>query len=167
MANTFVKIASLSTYGVAFYEFTSIPATFTDLMIRTSIRTDRANYHESIEMKFNSTNSNRSNRRIYVATSTATADTGSVMYGGQASAASNTANCFGSGIVYIANYATTKVKMSHEFGGSQGNSTSKLMDLNLNAWNDTATITTIRLTPENGGQIQQYSTADLYGIKSS
>jgi len=167
MATTFTKIASISTYGVASYEFTSIPATYTDLMIMTSIRTNLSDTHEGLELEFNSTNANRTDRRIYANITTAYTDTGSVMYAGRASAANNTANCFGSTLTYITNYTTTKVKMSHGFGGSQSNSTSKLMDIMVNAWNDTATITSIKIKPDSGGTIQQYSTADLYGIKNS
>jgi len=169
MATTFTKIASLSTYGVAFYEFTSIPATFTDLMLITSVRTDRPSpaIQETFQLQFNSTNSNRSTRRIYVATSTAGTDTDTSMHGGGASAAINTANCFGSSTLYITNYTTTKAKMSFATGGSQSNGTGKFLDVVVNQWNDTATITTIRLTPQNGGIIQQYSSADLYGIKNS
>lgn len=167
MANTLTKIASISTYGVSFYEFTSIPATYTDLVIMASLRTNTADVHEGIELNFNGLTTNRSDRRIYGYQSTAYTDTGSVMYAGRASAASNTANCFGSLIVYITNYATTKVKMSHGWGGSQSNSTQKLMDMSVNAWNAATTITSIKLVPDSGGIIQQYSTADLYGIKSS
>ena len=169
MANTFTKIASISTYGVSFYEFTSIPATYTDLMIMSSIRTDRPSpaIQETLQLQFNSTNSNRTTRRFYVATSTAGTDTDTSMHGGGASADINTANCFGSSTLYITNYATTKAKMSCATGGSQTNGTGKFIDVVVNQWNDTATVTTIRLTPQNGGIIQQYSTADLYGIKSS
>ena len=168
MANTYEKIASISTYGVLFYEFTAIPATYTDLMIRSSIRTDRPSTHETLLLQFNSTNSNRTNRRIYAYGTSATADgVETTMYGGQASAASNTASCFGSGTVYITNYTTARDKMSTELGASQSNNTNKILDLNVNRWNDSAAITTIRLTPENGYTIQQYSTADLYGIKKN
>jgi len=168
MANTFTKIATISTYGVSSYEFTSIPATYTDLMLITSIRTSgTATAQEGLELQFNSAVSNRSDRRFYAYINTAYADTGTAMYAGRASATGATANCFGSTITYITNYTTTKVKMSQSMGGSQSNSTTKLMDVMVNAWNDSATITSIKIIPDEGGTIQQYSTADLYGIKSS
>ena len=169
MANTYEAIATVEvgSGGAANIEFTSIPATYTDLCLVSSVRTSRGAYHESLTMTFNGASTNRTNRRLYGdgATRNSTSDT--LMYGSQASGSTATASTFGSSTIYIPNYTSSNNKSSSEEGVSENNATNAFAELNANLWSSTAAINQITLTPENGGTIQQYSTATLYGIKNS
>jgi hypothetical protein len=169
MANTFIAIQTVTvgSGGAATIDFTAIPATYTDLLLVSSIRTSRAAYHEALNMSFNGLTTNRTNRRIYADGSSAASTSGSTMYGSQASGATATASTFGNSSVYIPNYTSANYKSSSEDQVSENNATNAFAALNANLWSSTAVITQITLTPENGGTIQQYSTATLYGIKSS
>jgi hypothetical protein len=169
MANTFVKIASVTVGagGAANIDFTGIPQTYTDLVVLHSMRTSRTNYHESIKLSFNGSTSSQTNRRLYGDGGNAASTNDTLMYGGQAGAASGTANTFGNSMVYIPNYTSSNNKSSSEEGTGENNATGSLIDMNANLWSNAAAINQITLTPENSGTIQQYSTAYLYGIKNS
>jgi len=168
MANTYMLIAKVTVTGTqSNIQFTNIPSTFTDLLICHSLRTTRAAYHESIAMEFNGTGSNRTYRRIY-GVNNMNIDNGAFMYGGQAAGNTNTpSTAFGTSMVYISAYAASRAKIALECGGSENNDTNTLRDMVASIWNDTAPITSITLTPENGGTIQANSTAYLYGIKNT
>lgn len=169
MATTFHKIATVTvgSGGASNIDFTSIPQTYTDLIIFHSMRTSRNAYHESIKLSFNGSTSSQSNRRIYYDGSSYATTTDTLMYGGQASGSTATSNTFGNSTVYIPMYAGSLTKSSIEEGASENSAASSLLDMNSNFWSNTAAITQVTLTPENGGTIQQYSVATLYGIKNS
>lgn len=169
MANTYVAIATVTvgSGGASTIDFTSIPSTYTDLVLVSSVRTSRSAYHESLTLSFNGATTNRTNRRIYGDGSGAASTSDTTMYGGQASGATATSSTFGNAITYIPNYAGSTNKSSSNDGVSENNATNALAMLNANLWSSTAAINQITLTPENGGTIQQYSTATLYGIKNS
>ncbi len=169
MANTMTLIASstVGSGGASSIDFTSIPGTYTDLMLMHSLRTSRSSTSESILLSFNGVTTNRTNRRIYGSGTTANSTSDTIMYAGQASGATATASTFGNSSIYIPNYAGSNNKSSSEDGVSETNATGVIMDLNANLWANTAAITSISLTGENSGTFQQYSTAYLYGIKNS
>lgn len=145
--------------------FDNIPQTgYTDLKIVHSARTSRSAYQESILLNFNGVTTNRSNRRLYGTGSSVASTNDTLMYGGQASGATATASTFGNSEIYIPNYTSSNFKSSSEDAVSENNSTNALSTLNANLWSSTAAITSITLTPENGGSFQQYSTFALYGI---
>ena len=152
--------------GASSVTFSGIPQTgYTDLVLKSSIRTSRAAYHESLTMSFNGLTTNRTNRRIYGDGASAASTSDTTMYGGQAAGATATASTFGSETTYIPNYAgTTYNKSSTNDAVSENNAASALAMLNANLWSSTAAITSITLTPENSGTIQQYSTFYLYGV---
>ena len=169
MATTYEAIATVEvgSGGASTIDFTSIPSTYTDLVLLSSVRTSRAAYHESLRLSFNGATTNRTNRRIYGNGSIAASDTDTIMYGGQASGATATSSTFGNAITYIPNYASSNNKSSSNDGVSENNATNAIAMLNANLWSSTDAINQITLTPENGGTIQEHSTATLYGIKNS
>jgi len=65
MANTYTLINSnVLASSAASVTFSAIPATFTDLVIRASIRTDRAAVEDWLYIKFNGLTTNRSYTRL-------------------------------------------------------------------------------------------------------
>jgi hypothetical protein len=169
MAKTFTLIASVivGSGGASTINFSSIPAIYTDLTIVNSVRTSRSAIHESLLLSFNGATSNSTNKRVYGTGGGATSTTDTLMYGGQAAGATATSSTFGNSIVYIPNYAGSNNKSSIEYATSENNATGSQMNINGNLWSSSVAINQITLTPENGGTIQQYSTAYLYGIKNS
>ncbi len=167
MANTFVLIASVTvgSGGAATIDFTSIPSTYTDLLLFASTRPDGTDTW--INISFNGSTSNFSSIRI-------TADGSSVS---SASAATNfanilngrssyTANTFSNGSLYIPNYAGSNNKSFSTDSVNENNATEAVTALIAGLRSNTAAITQITLTP-NSGSFVQYSTAYLYGISNS
>jgi hypothetical protein len=170
MATTYEIIASVTvgSGGAADIEFTSIPATYTDLVILSSLRTDTTGDNfDGIRMTFNSTSANRSTRRLYGTGSSVNSSANSYIVGSMASTALNTSNTFGNGLCYIPNYAGSTYKSSSTDAVSENNGTTALADFDAGLWSDTSAITSIQLTSENAGNFVEHSTAYLYGISNA
>jgi hypothetical protein len=170
MANTFVKIASVTvgSGGAASIDFTSIPATYTDLCLLVSARGTRANANDALAITYNSTTSGESSRELF-GTGSAVGSGGdpSGMYLGYISGDNATASTFGSSTLYIPNYAGSNNKSSSADSVSENNATAAASSLEANLWANSAAITSIKLEPFLGDTVMQYSTATLYGIKNS
>jgi hypothetical protein len=176
MANTYVKIATatVGVGGAVSMDFTSIPATYTDLVLKISARTNRVGQLvDSLKLTFNGATTSFSNRGLGADTNAGT--TFSFSNGGSASiedsiftAASNaTANTFGSGDIYIPNYASSNNKSTSGDSASENNATQSYLLVTGGLWSNSAAITSIKLAPLGGTLINQHSTATLYGIKNS
>jgi hypothetical protein len=173
MANTFTKIASVTvgSGGSASIDFTSIPATYTDLAILTSTRNDLADIGENIAMQFNGdTGSNYNWRRIYGDGSAAYSDKDNPItriLSGFSNGASTTSNTFSSQQIYIPNYAGSNYKSVSTESVGEGNVSAMLMMMIAGVWNSTSAITSIKLYFPGSTKFVQYSTATLYGISKS
>jgi hypothetical protein len=171
MALTYVQIGSTVTVGsggTSAIEFTSIPSTYTDLIVSTSIRTSRnTTFQGNMKVQFNSSTSNYSGRflrgnEIYVETYNPTA----IEFG--APTAYGTANTFGNAAIYIPNYAGSTYKSVSIDSVIEYNNVNQFNYLMAGLWSDTSAITSIKIfTSDAGFNIEQYSTASLYGIKNS
>jgi hypothetical protein len=171
MPTTYEAIATVTvgSGGAATIDFTSIPATYTDLVMLLSIRDNRATVIDSeAYIKFNNNTSNYSYRYLY----------GSGVSVGSGNAASYppmaitcagaTASTFASNSVYIPNYAGSNNKSVSVDGVSESNIASGVYAyLVAGLWSNSAAINQITITPFGGNSFVQYSTATLYGIKNS
>lgn len=171
MANTFelISSATVGSGGAATVDFTSIPATYTDLVLKLSMRTNAGNAQgDWIKMYFNS-NSTGYVARLLIGNGTAASSFTATGWGwaAQQNSTSQTANTFGNGEIYIPNYAGSANKSFSSDSVSETNATSPEMELAAGIWSNTAAITSISLSSGNGGTIQQYSTAYLYGVKNA
>jgi hypothetical protein len=174
---TYIKIGSTVTVGVGgavSIDFTSIPSTYTDLLIAITARTNRIGQSvDSLKLTFNGATTSFSNRGLGADTNAGTAF--SFTNGGSASiedaifvpATNATASVFGSGEIYIPNYAGSTNKSTSGNSGSENNATQAYMLMTAGLWSSTAAITSIKLAPLSGTLINQYSTATLYGISKS
>jgi len=174
MATTYKLISSVTlSSSAANIDFTSIPSTYTDLLILCSIRTDRSDYVESIMLRFNSSTSNYTTRGLSndganVVSSTTSGETGMLI--GILSGSSATANTFGNGSIYIPNYAGNKNKSVSADTVTESNdpiATTTYLRLFAGLWSDISAITSIRLYSRNSFNFVQYSTAYLYGISNA
>ena len=165
MANTYTLITSVTvgTNTPTEIDFSSIPATYTDLMLMVSTRTTNA----FLDIKFNGSTSNRSSKYLY-GDGTNTGSGSQAGYLGVTSYSSDTANTFGNMSVYFPNYASTTTYKSYSTDTvRENNATSGEQDLVAGLWSDNAAINQITIFPESSGTFAQYSTAYLYGIKNS
>ena len=150
--------------GAATIAFSSIPQDRGALTLNLYGRTDAAANSDNITVEFNgdTTAANYDRQRIQSAG-------GSV--GSASSAASNEfftttgategANEFGGGTMYLPGYADTDVERSGLTFTGLTNSTIALLSYR---WESSAAITSILLTPANGTAFDQNTTAELWGL---
>ena len=170
MANTFELIAS-STVGVTpvtSIDFTSISGSYTDLVLKLSLRNATLNVTgggQVFYVRFNSNTSSYSGRYLFGQGSGTPTSASDLYVLGDPSDA--TASTFGSADVYIPNYAGSANKSYSADSVSENNATRADAILTAALWSNTAAITSINITPAVGGTIAQYSTAYLYGVKNA
>jgi hypothetical protein len=182
MANTYKLIASstVGSGGAANIQFTSIPSTYTDLLVKVSARTDASGQiRDYFLVRFNSSTSGYSRRWLYgfdsSSTGSGSATSESYGFAGTTNGPDSTASTFGNAEIYIPNYTSTSINKSYSVDAVTENNSSSTWMVNMTAglWSNTAAITSITLFPAGGnvsspsGNFVQYSTAYLYGIKNS
>jgi hypothetical protein len=168
MATTYTLISSVTVGagGAANMEFTGIPSTYTDLVVKITGRSSGSD--TSIELSFNNNTSNRTTIYLFGNGSSASSSNSANMFITSSIVPStSTASTFSNAELYIPNYAGSNNKSSSVDGVSENNATASNMALTANLWSDTAAITSIKLTPAGGGNFVQYSTAYLYGISNA
>jgi len=173
MANTYSLISSV-TVGSATgsITFSSIPATYTDLLVKVSPRFSAASVNKTLVMRFNSdaSTSNYTNKRLQGNGSTINSSIENGYNGGYVSevnGGSSTANTFSNVEIYIPNYAGSNYKSFSVDSGMENNATTAYAQLLGNLWSNTAAITSITLVEQTSDNFVQYSTAYLYGISNA
>lgn len=160
-----IQTVTVGSGGASSIEFTSIPQTYTDLVVQVSGRTDRTVDTDSMKIEVN--NSTTSYTWLYLLgnNSVASSSTAQRAY---VNSDYNTANTFGSAQIYIPNYTSSNNKSFSIETISENNATSGAQtELLAQLWSNTAAITSIKLSPQFGTNWKQYSTATLYGITSA
>ncbi len=168
MANTYTLISSVTvgSGGAASIDFTSIPATYTDLFVKISARTNRAAPVDGVNISFNGSTSSFTGRYLESDGSSAYSGT-STRFAASAVGNTATASTFGNSDIYIPNYTSSNNKSFSGDTVTENNATSALADLVAVLWSNTSAITSIALTPLVGTTFDQYSTAYLYGISNA
>lgn len=151
--------------------FTSIPSTFTDLVLLVSARNTGTN--TGIFVRFNSdSGSNYIWRRLLGDGVSRYTDNNST-YGGVYNQgiywtffdiSTNTANTFGNGIMTVTNYASSTTKPISADASQETNATSAYQGITSGLWTGTAAINSVTLTWEGGANFDVGSMVSLYGI---
>jgi hypothetical protein len=173
MATTYTLISSVTvgSGGAANIEFTSIPATYTDLQMLFSVRSNRASNIDQIQVQLNGSTSNDTSRDLNSDGATAGSNnlTNFILsYGNIGN--NSTSNTFGNASIYIPNYAGSSNKSMSLDGVGENNASgtnSAEMGLVAGLWSDSSAITSIKLICNVGTGFVQYSTAYLYGISNA
>jgi hypothetical protein len=171
MPNTFTLIASstVGSGGVSSIDFTSIPQTYTDLLLKISTRHDGATVANGQWAYLNgdTTNANYTARYLEgVGSGTPGSASTTTGYIGVEPGASATASTFSNTEVYIPNYTLSNKKSYSVDSVTENNATAAVQWLLAMLWDNTAAITSISIRPDvNTRKEVQYSTAYLYGIK--
>jgi hypothetical protein len=169
MPNTYTLIASntVGSGGASSITFSSIPSTYTDLLVKVSGRATDSSVYAGIYVSFNGTAYNSTGRIIEgdgSSASSATFSNGAISFIAGATA---TANTFGSTELYIPNYAGSTNKSYSSDGVGENNATLALAQLNAGLWSNTAAITQITLDSYSSNTFVQYSSFYLYGISKT
>ena len=171
MATTYKAIATVTVSGggAASIDFTSIPSTYTDLVVLISGRSFRNDSPQDvISIGINGSYTNVSGVRLGGNGSTPFAGGGAIDYLGVAVGDTATASTFGNSFIYFPNYANTSYNKNISASGvGENNATEVTTQLAAGLWSSTSAITQINLKPQSGSNWKQYSTATLYGIKNS
>lgn len=176
MATTYTLISSVTvgSGGASTIGFSSIPSTYTDLVVRLSLRTNATNgyFIEQIYMQFNNdtTMGRYSFRNLSSDGSTPTSDatsSGDKFYVDFAPCATATSNTFSNSEIYIPNYAGSNQKSVSTNRTGENNNTQSYMGFQASLYNQTTAISSIQITPNQGNNYVQYSTAYLYGISNA
>jgi hypothetical protein len=163
-----IEAKSLGT-TTASVTFSSIPATYTDLLLKISSRNN--DMYNEIHFRFNgNTGSNYSGRNMYGNGSSILSSSSSSISSLQnltvQPVSTQTASTFGNVELYIPNYTSSNHKSVSADGVQENNATSAQAMLGAGLWANTAAITSIQAFPSIGSFVTN-STFYLYGISKS
>ena len=169
MANTYNLIASstVGAGGASAIDFTSIPQTYTDLVVVCSTRYTTGSNGGDIQIKLNTLTTNFTYRFLYGTGSAAASSNGVDPLVGVNQGSTDTASVFGNTSIYIPNYASSNNKSISSDSVTENNATAAYMGLVATLWSNTAAITSVTLFNPTPRTFAQYSTAYLYGIKKN
>jgi hypothetical protein len=165
-----IELIETKTLGtaVASVAFTSIPQDGTDLMLLTSTRVSGSPV-SALNTQFNSSAvTEYSDREL---SGDSLGNTVSISRSSQQvlrvtvnTGTSFTANAFGSAQIYIANYTSSVAKSVSLDGSTEQNNTTSYNSMVAGLWNNTAAITGIACTDQQGGNFAIGSSFSLYKI---
>ena len=168
MANTYTLISSVTVGagGASSIDFTSIPATYTDLLVRSSLRTTTGGF-DAIAIKLNNSSASFTERELSGNGAGASSSSASNNYAGVINGSTSTASTFSNTDTYIPNYAGSTNKSLSTDSVTENNATTSYARFEANLWSNTSAINQVTLTCAGGSNFAQHSTAYLYGIKNS
>jgi len=175
MANTYTLISSnVLTSSAASVTFSSIPGTYTDLVLRFSAKSTYSsdNFQSASYYLNNSTSSVYSRTRLTGDGSTPTSGVQSNLSDGRIQnplgASFNDTYVFGSCEIYIPSYTASQNKPVSIFSVMDRNATLSYIVAEAQLWRDTSAISSIKLEPFGGAEsFTSGSSFYLYGIKNS
>jgi hypothetical protein len=145
--------------AAATIEFTSIPQTFTDLLVVYSIRS--VDSIVLMDIAFNGSTANFSARYLQGNGSGVGSASNLPRFIGAAMGV--TANTFGNSQLYIPNYTGSTNKSWSVDNVSEANQTQSYQEIVAGLWSNTAAITSLAITMSSGN-IASGSTVSVYGI---
>jgi hypothetical protein len=172
---TYIQIGSTVTVGAggaSTIDFTSIPGTYTDLVLILSARSNLASGSWATSyIQFNGSTTGYSDKGLAgngaTAFSFSNAGSTTKAFVGDIPMANNTASTFSNHTIYIPSYAGSTNKSISVDSVQENNGTTSQADLIAALWSNTAAITSIKLLLDAGQSFVQYTTASLYGISKS
>ena len=164
-----IATVTVGSGGAADITFSSIPSTYKHLQIRLFGRVNGSVTTNGTKLQLNTdTGSNYTYHTLFGNGSSATAyaETSTTQnFMDKLSGASSGASMFGTIICDILDYAnTSKYKTTRSLGGTDQNG-SGVIFFTSGVWQNTAAITSVKLSPFDGYSYVQYTQAALYGIK--
>lgn len=170
MPNTMTLIASstVGAGGAANIDFTSIPATFTDLCVKASAREESASNTE-LRMRINGNTSSVYSTLELRGTGSAVSSftlSGTFAVAGRQNTNASTGSTFGNFEVYLPNYLSSSNKSFSADSVTENNATLAYTSFVAGLFSDTTAITSLSFFCE-AGDLAEYSTFYLYGVKNA
>jgi hypothetical protein len=153
-----ISSISVGVGGAATIDFTSIPGTYTDLMLVLSARATSTT--ATITVTFNGSAASFTNLYLEGNGSAVSSTTGTTLVG-NASISTNTASTFGNLSILIPNYTGSANKNFSVDVVTEDNATTAFQQIFTGVWANSAAITQVTLSLPN---FAQNTTAYLYGI---
>ena len=170
MASTLVALQTVTVGagGSASISFTSIPQTYTDLVVKVSARGNNSGaIYEYANIRFNGISTGYSGKNVQGDGSSAVSNNYTSNIYLMLDGSTATASTFGNGEFTIPNYTSSNYKSVSMDSVMENNATASYSELTASLWANTAAITSISLTPLLGTAWAQYSTFTLYGVYNS
>ena len=165
--NNLISRQTVGSAGAASITFSNIPATFTDLRLVWSGRTDYAGVTNTMNILLNSASTTFTLKTVFGDGTTADTQSSSTnQYVGWIPGSTATASTFGNTELYIPNYTSSNQKSFSVDTVTENNATAVYNGLIAGLWSGTSAINSITLNPRDGNWVQ-YSTFSLYGISSN
>ena len=175
MAATYSLLASSAlTTTTATVTFSSIPGSYTDLVLKLTSRTNRASASsDNLGIKFNSATTNYTDTNLFrnqggsAVSNRQNNNDLTFQYLGVSPAALATASTFSSAEIYIPSYAAALIKQSSTSTTFENNdATVATVGAHANLYNSASAITSITVLSSQGSFLAG-SSFYLYGIKNS
>jgi hypothetical protein len=151
--------------------FSSIPSTYTDLILVGSLRGSNASTIAGTQIAFNGTTTGSYTYLLGQgspgAVQSGRASALAYIFLGYATAGNNTANTFASWELYIPNYAGSTNKAMSSILAHEDNNTTAYLNTYAGLQSQTNAISEITISMQSGNNIVSGSRFDLYGIKNS
>jgi hypothetical protein len=157
MFGTLIASTTVGAGGASTIDFTSIPGTYTDLVLVLSSRASSTT--ATITVAFNGSSTGFTTRYLQGTGAAVSSTTGTTLVG-NSSISTDTASIFGSLQLMIANYASANNKTYSLDVVTENNAATAYQQTFAGVWANTAAITQVTLSLAN---FAQYSTAYLYG----
>lgn len=167
MTMTLISTVTVGAGGAGGIDFTSIPQTYTDLMLVFSSRVSGSGFN-NLYVTVNDIATSSYSTRFLDGTgsgvSSSNASPSTALFAGNSPSSSDTGNTFGSLSVYLPNYASTSANKAFSFDSvTENNATAAYQRIGAGLLSSTNAIVKISLAT-SGSSFVQYSTASLYGI---
>jgi hypothetical protein len=163
---TLIATATTTSGGpTASITFSSIPATYTDLLVVASIKSTTTNssfYVHNTYVLYNNNSSNYTRRQLNGDGSTVVSFSGSDRIIGFVPTSDSTANTFGSLQLYVPNYAGSTNKSYSVETVTENNATTARQTITAGVWANTSAINELKI--ECDGGFATNSTMSIYGI---
>lgn len=154
--------------GQAAIQFNNIPQTYTDLIVKLSVRTNRSGTYEGgIGIGINSNESTGYTWKTIEAQGTSVTSNNTSYepdWVSRVPASQTTSSIFSNIDIYIPNYTSSTAKSYLSDGVGENNSTTGSLTLLTGLQSSTSAITSLRIADKANGLIVQHSTATLYGV---
>jgi hypothetical protein len=170
MANTYTLIASstVGAGGAASIDFSSIPSTFTDLVVKFCARATSNPLSAAwcdTSLTFNGSTTGFTERILFGNGSAAASGSGSGISIRTPSTGA-TSTTFGNSEIYIPNYAGSANKSVSIDNITENNATQAFTGMAAGLWSNTAAINRVTITATSTN-FAEFSTAYLYGVKNA
>ena len=175
MASTYTLISSnVLSSSAASVTFSSIPATYTDLVLLVSGRFDISN--NGGRLRFNGDSSALYSWTRIVGTGAAAESNNNATYGSPydtfiyfspINTSTQTSNTFSTNEMYIPNYTISQNRQVSLIGANENNSSSAFIVAEAGLYRSTTAISSIALTSDGGGNWVSGSSFYLYGISNA